>query len=129
MRSGEEKFGAGANIGVGADITTVFMNIKDLYGGNVAQNDMMGRLVLEGMDSQEITKGDYGRIVFNIGATLQAGMRLPMDRDIKFLTIGGMGEVAGGMRLMYFNPNNKGKFYIGTDVLDRDNLMIFKIRI
>ena len=82
LRSKEEMFG------VEAGITTVFMNIKDLYGGNVEQNDIMGRLVLEGMDSQELIKGDYGRIVFNIGSTLQAGMRLPMDKDIKFLTIG-----------------------------------------
>ncbi len=120
LRSKEEMFG------VEAGITTVFMNIKDLYGGNVEQNDIMGRLVLEGMDSQELIKGDYGRIVFNIGSTLQAGMRLPMDKDIKFLTIGGMGEIAGGMRLMYFNPNNAGKFFIGADVLDRGQFNDFQ---
>lgn len=116
----------GEKIGAEVGVSTVFMNIKDLYGGNVSQNDIIGRLTLEGMDSREITKGDYGRLVLNVGATLQAGIRLPMDKEIEFLSMGGMGEVASGARLMYFDPHNIGKFYIGADILGRGQMNDFQ---
>lgn len=115
----------GEKIGVEAGVTTVFMNINDLYGGNVSQNDIMGRLVLEGMESRELTKGEWGKLVLNAGATLQAGIRLPMDREIDFLTMGAMGEAAGGVRLMYYDTKNN-KFYIGADILGRGQMNDFQ---
>lgn len=115
----------GEKIGAEAGVTTVFMNINDLYGGNVSQNDIIGRVVLEGMESRELTKGEWGKLVLNAGATLQAGMRLPMDREIEFLTMGAMGEAAGGARLMYYDTKNN-KFYIGADVLGRGQMNDFQ---
>lgn len=115
----------GENFGVEAGVTTVFMNINDLYGNKVSQNDIMGRVVMEAVDSYELTKGDFGRTALTIGATLQAGIRLPMDRGIEFLTMGGMTEAALGARLMFYDTKDN-KFYIGADVLGRAQISDFQ---
>lgn len=106
------------NFGMEAGVATVFMNINDLYDNKVSQNDIMGRVAMEAVDSYELTKGDFGRTALTIGATLQAGIRLPMDRGIELLTMGGMVEAAGGARLMFYDTKDN-KFYIGADVLGR----------
>lgn len=105
-----EKFGAEAGV------TTVFMNINDLYGNKISQNDIMGRIAMEAVDSYELTKGDFGRIALTVGATIQAGMRLPMDSEIRPVTKGEMGEATVGTRLMFYDTKDN-KFYIGADVL------------
>lgn len=112
LRYKGEKFGAEAGV------ATVFMNINDLYGGKVPQNDIIGRLAIEGMESRELSKGEWGKLILNVGATLQAGIRLPMDRGMESLTAGGMSEIAGGMRLMFYDMKDN-KFYIGADILGR----------
>ena len=115
----------GENFGIEAGVTTVFMNINNLSDNKVSQNDIMGRIVMEAVDSYELTKGDFGRTALTIGATLQAGIRLPMNRGIEFMTIGGMTEVTGGARLMFYDMKDN-KFYIGADVLGRGQVNDFQ---
>ena len=55
----------------------------------------------------------------NYGATIQAGIRMPLDKEMNFQAIGGMGEGSFGARIIYFDPVNVGKFYFGVSEVYR----------
>lgn len=123
---GRLNLGGGERLGLEANATVLHMNIKDLYEGSIARNEIITRLAADYIDSHKFTKNKYGQFVLNFGATLQAGLRLPLDQKIEFLTIGGMSEAGAGMRLIYINPNETGKFYIGAQEMFRGQLDNFQ---
>lgn len=113
-------------LGLEADATVVHMNIKDLYGGSVEQKEIIGRLAADYINSHKFAKNEYGQFALNFGATLQAGLRLPLDKKIEISTIGRMGEMGAGMRLIYINPAETGKFYIGAQEMFRGQINDFQ---
>lgn len=109
-----------------AEATILHMNIKDLYKGSVVQDEVILRLAQDYIDSHKFNKSDYGQFAVNFGATLQAGLRLPIDNKIDMSTIGGMGNTGAGMRLIYINPAETGKFYVGAQEMFRGQLNDFQ---
>ena len=107
-------------LGFEADATVVHMNIKDLYGGNVAQDEIITRLAADYIDSHAFTKEDYGKFILNFGATFQGALSLPLDEEIGIGTMSNMSEAGAGMRLIYINPSETGKFYIGAQEMFRE---------
>ena len=116
----------GERLGLESDVAVIHGNIKDLYGGYSAFNELIGRLAIDYINNSELSKGDYGRFVLNYGAAFQAGLRLPLDRKISQQTIGEMGEGFAGAQLIYFDPNNIGKFYIGASEAYRGQINDFQ---
>lgn len=109
----------GERFGLEADATVLHIDIKDLYGGSVAQDEIIGRLAADYIDSHKFTKSEYGQFALNFGTTLQAGLRLPLDKKIEMTGAGVMGEAGAGMRLIYINPAETGKFYVGAQEMFR----------
>ena len=107
-------------LGFEADATVVHINIKDLYGGNVAQDEIITRLAADYIDSHAFTKEDYGKFILNFGATFQGALSLPLDEEIGIGTMSNMSEAGAGMRLIYINPSETGKFYIGAQEMFRE---------
>lgn len=104
----------GERFGLEAGATVVHMNIKDLYNASVTQSEIIGRLTADYIDSHKLTKGEYGQIILNLGATFQELTKF-IDGNIN-MEEGGKGtmEIAPGMRLIYIDPAETGKFYIGA---------------
>lgn len=100
----------GERFGIEADTTILHMDIKDLYEEkSAAQDEIITRMAVDYIDNHKFTKKEYGQFALNWGATLQGALRLLSREDIS-----GTGESALGARLIYVNPNETGKFYIGV---------------
>lgn len=101
----------GENLGVEADATVLHMNIKDIYGGSVSTEAIITRLAGEYIDKEQLTKGEYGEFLLNFGATLEGALKIPVEGGAlkSASTEGGFGA-----RLVYLDPNNIGKFFIGA---------------
>lgn len=101
----------GENLGVEADATILHMNIKDLYGGSVSKEAIITRLAGEYIDKKQLTKGEYGKFLLNFGATFEGAVKFPTEgRALE----GVAGEGGLGARLIYLDPSNLGKFYVGA---------------
>ncbi len=109
----------GERLGLEADATILHMNIKDLYGGSIARDEIIIRLAADYINSHKFTKSEYGQFSLNWGATLQSALKLPLDEKLKLMTVSGIGEGALGTRLIYVNPSETGKFYIGASDMYR----------
>lgn len=100
----------GERFGIEANATILHMDIKDLYEEkSAAQDEIITRIAVDYIDNHKFTKKEYGQFALNWGATLQGALRLLSREDIS-----GTGEGALGARLIYVNPNETGKFYIGV---------------
>lgn len=97
--------------GLEANATILHMNIKDLYEEkSITQDEIIARIATDYIDSRKFTKKEYGQFALNFGTTLQGVLRLPVGEDIPSWRT----EGAFGARLIYVNPSETGKFYIGT---------------
>lgn len=111
------------NLGVEVDATVLHMNIKDLYGGSVATEAIITRLAGEYIDKKQLTKGEYGEFLLNFGATIEGAVKIPVEGGaLKSASAeGGLGA-----RLIYLDPNNVGKFYIGASEVLRGQTSDFQ---
>ncbi len=96
------------------DATILHLNLKNLEGGNIAYDEFINRIAADFIDRHQFNKSRYGQFVLNYGASLQTALRLAIDEEIRAETSGVMGEGAAGARMIYLDPNNIGKFYIGV---------------
>ncbi|MFH1255487.1 MAG: hypothetical protein V1667_03395 [bacterium] len=96
------------------DATILHLNLKNLEGGNIAYDEFINRIAADFIDRHQFNKSRYGQFVLNYGASLQTALRLAIDEEIRAETSGVMGEGATGARMIYLDPNNIGKFYIGV---------------
>lgn len=117
---------------VEADATILQLGVKDLQGGIIKHPETIGRLSAGFIDSLKLSKSQYGEFLLNFGATLQIAMRLPMEGENLKNRINLMGEGGIGARLIYLDPKNIGRFYVGaseifrgqTDDFENQNIII-----
>lgn len=102
-------------LGIEAEVTYVNMEIGDLFGkGSVVRDEIVMRLSADYINSQKFNKSEFGRFMLNFGATFQSGLKLPLSEDWNVMSVSAMGEGAVGARLIYFNPRETAKLYIGA---------------
>lgn len=102
-------------LGIEADATYVNMEIGDLFGkDSVVRDEVIMRLAADYINSQKFNKSEFGRFMLNFGATFQSGLKLPLSEDWGAMSVTAMGEGAVGAKLIYFNPGETAKLYIGA---------------
>lgn len=113
----------GNNLSLAEDATILRLNMKDLSGdNNMAYSELINRVAADFIDSHKFNKNEYGQFILNYGASLQAALKLPLDQKIENSAIDLMGEGAIGGRIIYLDPANIGKFYIGASEVSRGQL-------
>ena len=100
--------------GLDWDVTILNLNIKDLGNGILTQNEIINRLNAEFINSQELSKSEYGKFALNYGLTIANGMRFINAHFNRESLIAAKLEGSAGMRLIYINPQETGKFFIET---------------
>jgi|GEM_PF-3479947 len=105
----------GDNFGLEGDATVMNISMKDFAGSRgKSYVDIIGRVAGSFIDSRELTKGEYGKLVLNYGTTIQSAIKRALnDSSLNSGTELKM-EGAAGARLTYFSPNDSNKFYIGA---------------
>lgn len=105
---GGVRFG-GQKLGLEANATVLNMNIKDLEGGAVERNEFIGSLMVDYVDGHKFSKKEYGQFEARWGATLNTAISMFNSDSYSSMTEGSVGG-----RLIYVNPGETGKFYIGA---------------
>lgn len=132
---------SGEHLGVEAGATVVHLNTKDLHGGSAASNELIARITADFINQKQLSKGELGEFLYDCGATFEGAFRMQLHNKDLRLTSENLpslpgskkglsipsptssldsyssaekGEIAIGNRLVYIDPNQVGKFYIGT---------------
>lgn len=109
----------GERFGLEADATVLHMTIKDLYNGSVPQDEIITRIAADYINSHKFTKSEFKNFELRLGATVEAALRVPLDKAVESSTIGTKEEAGAGIRLIYIDPADAGKFYIGAQEMFR----------
>lgn len=130
---------AGEHLELDANATYLHLSLADLQGGKVNYDSIISSVFANYINEKKLTKGEYGALSARLGATLQAAIGIPLqnaEKETKEVTgepdpfaannsvpaskpIGVMGEMAAGGRLIYIDPSEKNKFYVGGSLLKR----------
>jgi hypothetical protein len=108
----------GNHLGVEADVTILNMTLKDLYNGNIDLKELVGRVAADYINTHSLTTEEYGNFLLSYGATLQAAIRMPMEKENRD-NVTAMAESGIGTRLTYIPKGSGGKFYVGVSEIFR----------
>lgn len=106
----------GELLNVDVDATILHMDVKNMQEGVVANEVIVARLAADYINSHDLTKEQYGNLLLNWGGTIQTAiaMQLAETHDLQ-----GSLEGEWGARLIYINPTDTNKFYMGASIRTR----------
>lgn len=102
-----------------ASATILQLDIKNLDNQTLSQNEIVGQTMADYTKGIKLTKGDYEKLKLNFAATLSAAFAYAIETN-QF--VGKKVESGFGARLVYVNPSQTGKFWVGAEDVFRLNM-------
>lgn len=110
---GRLRFG-GEHTGIEAETTILHATLKDFFKKTPASyrqfDEIVSNLAVDYVNDHALAKGEFGEFAIRYGATVQSAISYLMGQE-GYRT---KHELSSGMRFVYTNPGNTGKFYIGA---------------
>ncbi len=127
LNAGRVGFSAnGEEAGIDVGVAAMHFTLKDIYNNTTDFSAVVPSVFGSYIKKLNLTKGEYGALSANLGATLQAAIKMPLDRGEKLGGLSGIGETAIGGRIIYIDPKETGKFYVGASELLRSEISDFQ---
>lgn len=98
-----------------ANLSVLHLNINDLNNKTLSQTEIIGEVFGSYLKNIKLNKGEYEKLKLKLGATIDNVIGYSLESkqfDVK-------GEFGAGAQLVYVDPSEAGKFWVGAEIVGR----------
>ncbi|TRZ78298.1 hypothetical protein D4R87_00975 [bacterium] len=97
---------------LGANLSILHLNVNDINSDVLSQNEIVLEAFKNYAKNIKLDKGEYEKWRLQVGATLDSVLNYSLEKGIMNIE---KADAGMGAKLIYMNPSETGKFWIGVE--------------